>query len=96
MEDIKTTMENIKTTMKDIETTMEEPKFTIRCYNKVDLATIYFKTLTPNVAVAKLRRWMRNCSDLMDEIDSGDFHPKSKMYTAREVRLIVRHLGEPD
>jgi len=24
-----------------------------------------------------------------------DFRPKMKMYTGREVRLIVRHLGEP-
>ena len=75
---------------------MEDQKFTIRCYNKVDLATIYFKELSPNIAVAKLRRWIHNCQDLMEEIDHGDFHPKSKTYTAREVRLIVRYLGEPD
>jgi len=75
---------------------MEDPKFTIRCYNKVDLVTKYFKELFPNMAVAKLRRWMRNCQDLMSEIDHGDFHPKSKTYTAREVRLIVRDLGVRD
>ena len=45
---------------------------------------------------AKLRRWMRNCMPLMEELMAGDFHPKMKMFSAREVRLIVRYLGEPD
>ena len=48
------------------------------------------------VSVAKLRRWMRNCMPLMEELMAGDFHPKMKMFSAREVRLIVRYLGEPD
>mgnify|MGYP001536165358 CR=1 FL=1 len=33
---------------------------------------------------------------LMEELMAGDFHPKMKMFSAREVRLIVRYLGEPD
>jgi hypothetical protein len=32
----------------------------------------------------------------MEELMAGDFHPKMKMFSAREVRLIVRYLGEPD
>lgn len=39
---------------------------------------------------------MRNCMPLMEELTAGDFHPKLKMFSAREVRLIVRYLGEPD
>ena len=63
---------------------MEEVKFYVRCYDKIELARMYF----PNL--------MRNCMPLMEELMAGDFHPKMKMFSAREVRLIVRYLGEPD
>ncbi|WP_288360235.1 DUF4248 domain-containing protein [uncultured Bacteroides sp.] len=74
---------------------MKESSFAIRCYDKNELAHLYFPTLTENAAVDKLRRWIRKCRPLMEEIESADFRPKMKMYTGREVRLIVRHLGEP-
>lgn len=76
---------------------MEEIRFSIRCYDKVELAKMYFPKLSNPVSVAKLRRWMRNCLPLMEELkETGDFHPKLKMFSAREVRLIVRYIGEPD
>ena len=75
---------------------MEEVKFYVRCYDKIELARMYFPNLSNPVSVAKLRRWMRNCMPLMEELMAGDFHPKMKMFSAREVRLIVRYLGEPD
>ena len=73
---------------------MEEVKFYVRCYDKVELAKKYFPKLSD--PVAKLRRWMRNCLPLMEELTAVDFHPKLKMFSAREVRLIVHFLGEPD
>lgn len=75
---------------------MNETRFVIRCYKKNELARLYFPTLTENAAVDKLRRWIRKCRPLMEEIETTDFRPKMKMYTGREVRLIVRHLGEPE
>lgn len=76
---------------------MEEIRFSIRCYDKVELAKMYFPKLSNPVSVAKLRRWMRNCLPLMKALEEGgDFHPKLKMFSAREVRLIVRYMGEPD
>ena len=75
---------------------MEEVRFCVRCYDKIELARMYFPNLSNPVSVAKLRRWMRNCMRLMEELTAGDFHPKLKMFSAREVRLIVRYLGEPD
>ena len=75
---------------------MEEVKFDVSCYDKIELARMYFPNLSNPVSVAKLRRWMRNCMPLMEELMAGDFHPKMKMFSAREVRLIVRYLGEPD
>ena len=75
---------------------MEDIRFSVRCYDKVELARMYFPKLSNTVAVAKLRRWVHNCAPLMKELLLGDFHPKLKMYNAREVRLIVHFIGEPD
>lgn len=74
---------------------MEELVFVVKCYDKCELAMMYFPTLRRNAAVSKLRRWMRNCRPLMDELLQYDFHPKMKTYSVREVRLIARHLGGP-
>ena len=75
---------------------MEEVRFCVRCYDKVELAKMYFPKLSNHVSVAKLRRWMRNCTPLMEELTAVDYHPKLKMFSAREVRLIAYYLGEPD
>lgn len=54
---------------------MEEEKFRVRCYDKNELAKMYFPKLSDHVSVAKLRCWMRNCTPLMEELATGDFHP---------------------
>ncbi len=56
---------------------------------------MYFPDLTVRASVNKLRRWMRRCKPLMDEILSTDFHPKTKAFFVREVRLITYYLGKP-
>ena len=50
---------------------MEEVKFYVRCYDKIELARMYFPNLSNPVSVAKLRRWMRNCMPLMEELMAG-------------------------
>lgn len=75
---------------------MKECGFVIRCYEKSELAQLYFPGMEENAAVDKLRRWIRRCGPLMEEMESGEYRPKMKMYTGREVRLIARHLGEPE
>ena len=47
---------------------MEEVKFYVRCYDKIELARMYFPNLSNPVSVAKLRRWMRNCMPLMENV----------------------------
>lgn len=74
---------------------MKEAEFEIRCYDKSELARFYFPTLSETAAVDKLRRWIRKCRPLMEEIEDADFRPKMKMFTGREVRLITRYLGDP-
>lgn len=54
---------------------MEEEKFRVRCYDKNELAKMYFPKLSDHVSVAKLRRWMRNCTPLMEELATEIFIP---------------------
>ena len=74
---------------------MNQPDFVVKCYNKQDLAQMYFPDITVRASVNKLRRWMRRCQPLMDEILSTDFHPKTKAFSVREVWLITYYLGKP-
>lgn len=74
---------------------MEHSEFVVKCYNKQELAQMYFPDLTIRASVNKLRRWMRKCKPLMDEILATDFHPKTKAFSVREVRLITYYLGKP-
>lgn len=74
---------------------MEHTDFVIKCYNKQELAQIYFSDLSVRASVDKLRRWMRKCEPLMQEIRVTDFHPKTKAFSVREVRLIAYYLGKP-
>ena len=76
---------------------MEERAFVARCYNKSELAGMYFPDLCSGSAVQKLNRWIRKCTRLREEMLEGGytFDANARWFTAREVRLIARHLGEP-
>lgn len=74
---------------------MEDSEFVVKCYNKQELARMYFPDLTIRASVNKLRRWIRRCKPLMEEILVTDFHPKTKAFSVREVRLIAYYLGKP-
>ena len=74
---------------------MNHPDFVLKCYNKQELAQMYFPDLSPHASVNKLRRWMLRCQPLMNEILATDFHPKSKAFSVREVRLITYYIGTP-
>lgn len=74
---------------------MNESVFVVKCYNKQELAQMYFPDLSVRASVNKLRCWMRRCRPLMDEILAIDFHPKTKAFSVREVRLITYYLGKP-
>lgn len=74
---------------------MEHSEFVVKCYNKQELAQMYFPDLTIRASVNKLRRWMRRCKPLMNEILSTDFHPKTKAFSERGTAyyLLFRKAG---
>lgn len=70
-------------------------EFKIRAYGKGELALCYFPGSTPHAAANHLRQWIVRCRPLLDGLHEAGHDPRSKMFTPREVRLIVKHLGEP-
>ncbi len=74
---------------------MEQNEFKMRCYEKGELAQLYFPNLDKRRAVQKLRRWIYRCLPLMDELEHASYHPACRCFSTREVRLIVYYLGEP-
>lgn len=73
----------------------ENDQFIIRCYRKSELAKMYFPALEKDMAMKKLRRWIKKCTALYEELEAANHIPAMKTYTAKEVRIIVDHLGEP-
>ena len=77
---------------------MEEEKiFVARCYGKAELAHLYFPGLNDKSGLQKLNRWIKRCTYLYGELmqEGFGYQPQAKAFTAREVRIIVRYLGEP-
>ena len=60
------------------------------------LASMYFPKKTPIEAVRSLRRWIVNCPDLVAALEElGQPYKKTKILTARQVRLIMHYIGDP-
>ena len=74
---------------------MDHSEFVVKCYNNQELAQMSFPDLTIRASVNKLRRWKLKCMPLMDAILATYFHPKTKAFSVREVRLITYYLGKP-
>jgi hypothetical protein len=41
------------------------------------------------------RKWITVNVSLMNELEQTNYSPKSKIFSPRQVEIIVRHLGEP-
>ena len=69
--------------------------FKIRSYTKKELALMYFPDSNPRTAANHLRAWIYRCKPLLEQLEAAGYKRISKMFTPRQVRLIVEHLGEP-
>ena len=69
--------------------------FQPRPYGKAELALLYQPYSTPESAVKTLNRWIKGCSQLVNELQLLNYNPKRRTFLPREVEAIVRHLGEP-
>lgn len=70
--------------------------FSIRAYYKSDLAQLYFP-LSPSrrEAVRNLLRLIQRTPALQQELQDTGIRTYAKIFSARQVEIIVRHIGTP-
>lgn len=75
---------------------MNELTFRVRPYSKRELAKLYFPdTMNEETAVANLRNLMRRNKELLDELRQAHYRTCDKVFTPKQVGIIVSYLGEP-
>lgn len=75
---------------------MNETTFKIRPYTKRELAGLYFpSTKNEESAVANLRNLMKRNPKMVAELKEAGYKPRDKVFTPRQVAIVVRYWGEP-
>lgn len=75
---------------------MHETTFRIRPYSKRELASLYFpETQNIDSAVSNLRLWIKRNDKLLSELAEAGYKPHNKVFTPKQVGIIVRYFGEP-
>ncbi|MBV4245749.1 DUF4248 domain-containing protein [Parabacteroides johnsonii] len=75
---------------------MQEATFRIRPYSKRELASLYFpETPTIDSAVSNLRLWIKRNGEVSEKLRETDYRRHSKIFTPRQVRILVEIFGEP-
>ena len=62
---------------------------------KSALAASYFPELASHQACNRLRRWSIRCTELHDKLLETGYRPEQRIFTPRQIRLIIHYLGEP-
>lgn len=73
----------------------EEKEFTLRGYDKVELALLYSPRRNGATALQTLYRWIQRNPDLKQELEEIGYNKYRHRFLRQEVALIVAHLGEP-
>lgn len=73
----------------------EEKVFTIRAYDKAELAELYSPGRNTAAALQTLYRWIQKSIALKEELNKIGYNKYRHRFLRQEVALIVRHLGEP-
>jgi hypothetical protein len=75
---------------------MNDFHFRIRPYSKRELARLYFPdTANDESAVANLRNLIRRVNGLGEELKEAGYKPYDKIFTPKQVGILVHYLGEP-
>lgn len=73
----------------------DEFEYEIHACTKSELAQEYAPELAPRSAVNRLIRWLKHNKRLWDELMENGYVPQQKMFTSRQVEIIMHYLGEP-
>lgn len=67
----------------------------MKSYLKVELARMYFPMLPAELAMQRLRRWIRNNPELETELSKCHVSKNADFYSRKQVSLIVEYFDEP-
>jgi hypothetical protein len=71
------------------------PPLRPRCYDKTELALLYFPASNPHNARQRLCRWLHRCQALWQALTAIGYQDSQQGFSPRETRLIFEYLGEP-
>ncbi len=74
---------------------MKSIPFRIHGYTKRELSQLYFPDSSPRQSVQRLSRWISTCAPLAAELKASGYTPKQHHFLANQVRILVKHMGEP-
>jgi len=72
-----------------------EEEFRIRTYTKAELAHLYNPCMTIPCALRTLSKWITGNRSLVTQLSTLEYNRRSRIYTPKQVKVIVEHLGEP-
>ena len=67
----------------------------IRSLSKAQLAQLYAPDLTQGAAVNRLMAWLHRDEETMQKLAASGYTKHQKVFTSRQVSIIIDHLGEP-
>lgn len=70
-------------------------KFTIRTYGMQELALLYFRNSTPASASTQFKKWIKRSETLLSQLYSNGYRNGHKIFTPKQVAIIIDHFGEP-
>lgn len=70
-------------------------QFTIRTYGFQELALKYFQNSTPSSASTQFKKWINRNKSLLCDLENSGYANGQKIFTPRQVSLIIDHFGEP-
>lgn len=69
--------------------------FRLRAYGYTELAQAYNPHLSPGAAWQKLSLWIHLYPELTERLKAIGYSPHQRVFTPRQVAMIVEALGEP-
>ena len=69
--------------------------FRLRAYGRTELAQAYNPHLSPGAAWQKLSLWINLYPSLSEQLSAIGYSPHQRVFTPRQVAMIVEALGEP-
>ena len=76
-------------------TTPLNTPFNLRAYGRTELAQAYCPQLSPGAAWQKLSTWINLYPGLPERLKAIGYSPRQRVFTPRQVAMIVEALGEP-